>query len=282
MKTPLLFFTGIMLTFSVSILSTSGANAQTTALEKSKISEEEAQALQGDVPFTIVDQMPSYVGGEDELLNHLRKAVPTARNQSGLGVYSFIVNRDGSISDVEVLKTLHAATDKEIAAALVATSGKWTPGQQHEYKVRIRYILPVRFEGDKLMLVKQLQVEPEDLPYTYVENMPDFIDGGRKGFLQRLDQAVPNQQNIQGISAFSFIVERDGTLSDIEMVSSVHPENETLLKAALQETSGQWSPGSQNGKLVRTRMTVSIKYPILGDQKPPVTTKSTRKSKKGN
>jgi hypothetical protein len=283
MKTPLQFFAGLTLACSISLLDLSSANAQTKNPEKPQISEKEIEALQGDVPFAMVEQMPTYAGGKEELLNYLREAVPSARNQKGLSIFTFIVNRDGSISNVEVIKSLHAATDKKIADALMATSGKWTPGQQYDYKVRISYTLPINYPIDNSQQTEVITTPvvnyDDDRPYTSVEIMPSFIDGGRQGFLKRLDQAIPNQQDIQGISAFTFIVERDGTLSEIQPVSSVHLENEELLKAALQETSGKWSPGSQNNKLVRVRMTVSIKYPILADHSSPARTKKTKKRK---
>jgi TonB family protein len=110
-----------------------------------QLPENELRALQGDAPFAMVDQMPTYEGGQDELMRFLRETVPSARNQKGLSVFSFIVNRDGSISDVEVIKSAHAVTDGKIAEALKNTSGKWTPGQQFEYKVRVSYTLPINY-----------------------------------------------------------------------------------------------------------------------------------------
>ncbi len=110
-----------------------------------QLSEREIQALEGDAPFAKVDQMPTFEGGQDELMRFLQEAVPSARNQKGLSIFTFVVNRDGSISDVEVIKSVNADTDNKLVKALKSTSGKWTPGQQYEYKVRVSYTLPVNY-----------------------------------------------------------------------------------------------------------------------------------------
>jgi hypothetical protein len=122
-----------------------GDKQEKQAENKKELSEKDLQILKGDAPFTMVEQMPTYVDGNGELLIYLKKSVPSARNQKGLSVFTFIVNRDGSISDVNVRKSAHAATDKKIADALLNTTGKWSPGQQFGHKVRVSYTLPISY-----------------------------------------------------------------------------------------------------------------------------------------
>ncbi|ARS36653.1 energy transducer TonB [Pontibacter actiniarum] len=100
-------------------------------------------------PYTYVEQMPSFPGGETEMLKYLGKNIryPAAAQRAGvegLVVLSFVVSKTGEISDIQVVKNLGAGTDEE-AMRVVKTMPKWTPGKQNGRAVPVRYTLPVRF-----------------------------------------------------------------------------------------------------------------------------------------
>ncbi|CAM3621030.1 energy transducer TonB [Pontibacter korlensis] len=100
-------------------------------------------------PYTYVEQMPSFPGGEMEMMKYLGKNIryPAAAQRAGvegLVVLSFVVSKTGEISDIQVVKNLGAGTDEE-AVRVVKTMPKWTPGKQNGRAVPVRYTLPVRF-----------------------------------------------------------------------------------------------------------------------------------------
>jgi len=100
--------------------------------------------------FVDVNKMPSFPGGERELLTYLAKNIvypPLARenNIQGIVALSFVINKDGSISDVTALKDIGGGCAKE-ALRVVQTMPKWSPGEANGHTVKVRFVLPVRFQ----------------------------------------------------------------------------------------------------------------------------------------
>lgn len=100
--------------------------------------------------FTVVEQNPEFPGGMAALGQFLGKNIrypPAASraNISGRVFVSFVVNTDGSIQDVTVLKGLGFGTDEE-AMRVVKAMPKWRPGKQSGRPVRVKYNLPINFQ----------------------------------------------------------------------------------------------------------------------------------------
>ncbi len=111
------------------------------------VEEEEEEASQPI--FTVVEQMPEFPGGMTELLKYLAKAIryPVIAQENGVQgrvVCSFVVNRDGSIVDAEVLRGVDPSLDQE-ALRVISTMPKWKPGMQRGKPVRVKYTVPVTF-----------------------------------------------------------------------------------------------------------------------------------------
>jgi len=73
---------------------------------------------------------------------------PEEAKENGIGgrVYlSFVVERDGSLSDIRVLRSAHQLLDRE-AIRVVKTMPKWTPGEQNGEPCRVKYTLPFTFK----------------------------------------------------------------------------------------------------------------------------------------
>ena len=99
--------------------------------------------------FEVVEQMPSFPGGMNALMDYLRKSIkyPPVAEENGIQgrvVCSFVVERDGSVTDVRVAKSVDPSLDKE-AVRVVSTMPKWIPGRQNGQSVRVKYTLPVTF-----------------------------------------------------------------------------------------------------------------------------------------
>jgi len=100
--------------------------------------------------FTVVEQQPEFPGGTTEMYKYLSKNIkyPSAAsraNVSGRVFMSFVVNTDGSIQDVSVLKGLGFGCDEE-AIRVVKAMPKWKPGKQSGRAVRVKYNLPINFQ----------------------------------------------------------------------------------------------------------------------------------------
>jgi len=99
--------------------------------------------------FDVVEQMPSFPGGQSALMEYLHDHVkyPVVAQENGVQgrvVVSFIVERDGSITDVRVVRSVDPSLDRE-AARVVSSMPRWTPGKQNGSAVRVKYNVPVSF-----------------------------------------------------------------------------------------------------------------------------------------
>lgn len=99
--------------------------------------------------YDVVEQMPSFPGGISGLRTYLNQNIryPAEAQENcvqGRVVVSFVVGKDGHISDVTVLRSVDPSLDKE-AIRVVRNMPRWTPGKQGGEPVRVRYNVPVSF-----------------------------------------------------------------------------------------------------------------------------------------
>ena len=100
--------------------------------------------------FDVVEQMPSFPGGQAALMkwlaDNMNYPVIAAENGvQGRVVVQFVVEKDGSVSDVQVVKSVDPSLDKE-ASRVVSAMPKWIPGKQNGAAVRVKYTVPVTFK----------------------------------------------------------------------------------------------------------------------------------------
>jgi TonB family protein len=98
--------------------------------------------------FTAVEKMPEFQNGMDGLRDVIAKNLRYSSNEnvSGTVYVQFVVNKDGSVSDVRVLKGVNKTLDAE-AVRVTSLLNKWTPGSQNGRSVRVRFVLPISFNG---------------------------------------------------------------------------------------------------------------------------------------
>jgi protein TonB len=99
--------------------------------------------------FTAVEQSPAFPGGDAKFGAYLSKnirypAIARENNVQGRVVLTFVVERDGSLTDIKVLRGLGSGTDEEAVRVLKA-SPRWKPGIQNGRPVRVQYSIPVSF-----------------------------------------------------------------------------------------------------------------------------------------
>ena len=115
----------------------------TVSAQKNVVAEKNQQA------FDVVEQMPEFPGGIKALLDYLCQNVKypaDAEKQKieGRVIANFVVETDGSISNVEVFRPVFPSLDAE-AVRVLSAMPKWKPGMQSGKVVRVKYTVPISF-----------------------------------------------------------------------------------------------------------------------------------------
>jgi TonB family protein len=102
-----------------------------------------------DEIFTVVDEQPQFPGGMEAMYKFLRENItyPTIAQENGIKgqvFLKFVVNKEGTVSQVTVVKGVDPSLDKE-ASRVVELMPKWTPGKQNGKEVSVWYNLPITF-----------------------------------------------------------------------------------------------------------------------------------------
>ena len=100
--------------------------------------------------FQIVEEMPAYPGGDQKLMEFIAKGIkyPQIARETGIQgrvFVGFVIEPDGSVSNVKVLRGIGGGCDEE-AMRVVKSMPKWKPGKQRGKAVRVSYMLPVNFK----------------------------------------------------------------------------------------------------------------------------------------
>ena len=206
----------------------------------------EAEGTKGDddKAFEHVEKMPVFPGGDMAMMEFLSKNIkyPVEAQKKGLQgrvVVSFVVEKDGSLSDVKVAKSVDPQLDEE-ALRVVKSMPNWTPGMHNGKTVRVKYYVPIsyRLNGPATKTDGQTAPAPRpadsptaqpsassgEKPYEVVEQMPEF-PGGMKAMMEFLSNNVKypveaQKMGEQGRVIVGFIVEKDGTVSNAKVVKS--------------------------------------------------------------
>ena len=99
--------------------------------------------------FDVVEKMPEYPGGQAALFEYLSTNVKypadaEKKKVEGRVLVTFIVNTDGSITDIELVRKAFPSLDAE-AVRVISGMPKWVPGEQKGQKVKVKYTVPLSF-----------------------------------------------------------------------------------------------------------------------------------------
>lgn len=109
-----------------------------------------AQTKKNNMLFSVVEVMPQYPGGQIAMMKYIMENMKYPEQAMKKGIQgrvavSFIVEKDGSISNVRPIHSVHTLLDKE-AVRVVKSMPKWSPGKQHGKPVRVQLIVPIMFK----------------------------------------------------------------------------------------------------------------------------------------
>ena len=225
--------------------------------------------------FVVVEKMPSFPDPKammEHKMSPLQDAIALMEfiqnniqypeeaiknNESGRVVVNFVVEKDGSISNERIVRSVSPSLDKE-ALRIVSSMPKWNPGKQNGIPVRVRYEIPIGFRQT---------VRDSSRIYDAVEQMPSFPKGNSAlmEYIQNnilylyAEEAIKNNES--GRVIVSFVIEKDGSTTNGKVVRSVSP---SLDKEALRiiDFMPSWNPGKQKGVPVRVKYTLPIDFKL--------------------
>ena len=222
-----------------------------------------------------------YPGGTPALMRFLSTKVKypkeaEKRGEQGKAYVQFVVKSDGNVDYVQIAKTSGSKVLDDEAVRVVKSMPRWTPAKQNGENVSSMLTLPVAFklgdvptvavdapEGKNEVVDVKITAVDEEI-YQIVEQQPEFKDG--MGALMKYLSSNINypqeakDKNIQGKSLIRFVVEKDGSITDVEVARS--SGNDLLDQESLRvvKSMPKWNPGKQSGRAVRTRFVLPVMF----------------------
>lgn len=197
------------------------------------------------------------------------------KGEQGRVVAQFVVDADGSITDISIVKSVSPTCDME-AIRVIAIMPNWNPGTVAGKPVRTRYTLPILFQlngqagkgvaaADKEGIIVQGSSENVEDVVEVAERAAEF-PGGTSALIQYMSQnlkypADAQKNGVSGRVLVQFIVNNDGSISDIKIVKSVSPSCDTEAVRVIARMP-KWKPGIMKGEPVRTRFTMPINFSL--------------------
>ena len=182
------------------VVETDETNAETP---EAPTAEGTFEPVQGDV-FDVVEEMPQYPGGAEALLEFLNHNVqyPEEAEKAGIQgrvIATFVVEKDGSVSNAKVVKSVDPLLDAE-ALRVISAMPKWKPGKQNGKVVRVKYTVPLSFRFDGVREAREDHICEED------------------GSIVEMDVEMEKSRVVRPL----FIV--DGQIMDGKKVYSINPK----------------------------------------------------------
>ena len=261
---------------------------------------------QSDPVFKIVEQMPSFPGCADlakeevndcsdkKLVEYIYKNLKypeeaRAEKTEGMVVLQFIVERDGSISNIKKVRDIGAGCGDEAVRVIKAMNNlpqKWTPGKQRGRPVRVFYTLPVKYKLEATSKSKKngpgpnMPAQDEEV-FKVVEQMPRFPgcaelpkeegkECSNKNLVEYLYKNIKYPENaraekVEGTVVLQFIVEKDGGLSNVKILRDIGAgcaDEAVRVIQSMNNMPEKWTPGKQRGKAVRVMYVMPVKYKL--------------------
>lgn len=232
------------------------------------------------------DVIPMYSGGSGEMhrfiANTLRyPADAVAREAQGLVVYTFVVEKDGTLSNFKMIHNADSLLNEE-ALRILKQMPPWRPARYKGEIVRSESYVPMYFKLNKNARATTTTrpsssatakayaktdreiIENSDI-YTIVDRMPEYSNGATTlgQFIShniRYPQEA-RQNGIEGRILCSFIVTAEGLITNIEVVDGLHPQldDEAVRVLGLMP---RWIPGENGGVKVNVKCLLPIDFTI--------------------
>lgn len=239
------------------------------------------------------DIVPMFTGGTAAMHNFIASTLsypPDAREreQQGLVVYTFVVEKDGSLSNFNLIHRADPLLNDE-ALRILQAMPPWRPARHNGEIVRSETYVPMYFRlnknaaassgtragtGTNVYAKTDRELLENSDVYTIVDKMPVYTygeDGLAKFITHNMRYPIKaKQEGIEGRILCSFVVGADGAISNIEVVEGIEPEldNEAIRVLGLMP---KWIPGENKGEPVNVKCLLPIDFTIDEEPIPPFT-----------
>lgn len=226
--------------------------------------------------FAVVEQMPAFPnGGFRGLMQYLGDSIryPQAAKKAGTEgrvTVQFVVEKDGSISNVKTIRGISPDLDQE-AIRVISQMPKWQPGMHHGEAVRVKYTVPIMFRNNKpatdkagkdVVVVATKKADQSDA-YEVVEQMPQF-PGGFAEMMKYLAKNIKypseaRKSGVEGRVTVQVIIDTEGRVTNTRVIKAVDPY---LDAEAIRVVSSmpKWNPGMQDGKPVNVKFLIPVMF----------------------
>lgn len=228
-----------------------------------------------DTVFSVCEEMPEFPGGSEKFMEYLSSNIkyPEEAKEKGISgrvLIQFVIEKDGSVTNVKVMKGIGALCDDE-AVRVVKSMPKWKPGKQEGKPVRVNYILPVSFKLDEGETYKSVKGETkaDEKIYEAPETMPEYPGGmdGLRTYLQENLTVPEKYQNMKSKAEYrvlvKFVVAEDGSITNVETMKP-EPAKQDLNDEAVRAIKGmpKWKPGTVGGKPVKVKYVIPVVFKL--------------------
>jgi len=225
--------------------------------------------------FTIVQKMPKFPGGDVALLQHFGSSIiypaeARLHDIEGVVVIGFTVEKDGSITDLEILRDIGGGCGDE-AMRIAKEMPTWTPGMQDGKLVRVAFKLPVRFriQSQDENSIKPIVNIKSNSPPTIAEKMPTF-PGGDEALLNFYGSNIvypeaAKTKKVEGIVILEFIVEKDGSITNLKILKDIG-EGCGEEAARVATLMPNWLPGTDEGQPLKVSYKLPVRFQLDSEQ----------------
>ena len=231
-----------------------------------------ASTMANDSIYVVVEVAPEFEGGQAAMFKYIADSVvypdsALAQGAQGKVYCEFVVEPDGSLSNIKVVRSAKNEWLDREAVRVIASMPKWKPGTIGGQAVRARYVIPVIFKIQTPPAQQPETVNEEDeTVFVVIEQMPEF-PGGQQAMFKYLSEnvkypVIARENGIQGTCIVQFVVNKDGSIVDVTVVRS--GGDPSLDKEAIRviKTMPKWRPGMHKGKPVRVKYTVPVTFKL--------------------
>ncbi len=186
---------------------------------------------EADDVFMVVEVQPEFPGGMEALMKYLGDNIkyPAEAHKNGIEgrvIANFIVNKDGSISDVNVVQGVDPLLDAE-AVRVLSLMPLWKPGKQRGETVKVRFTIPVvfRLKKDETVDDKTMKKLKEKGPVSVVDVKDDASDKAFYEFIGKTIKypVIAQENGIMGVVRAVYDVNEKGEVSNVRITKSVDP-----------------------------------------------------------
>ena len=230
--------------------------------------------------FVVVERMPEFPGGQQAMFQFVAENIkyPVIAQQHGIqgrAICQFIIEKDGRVNDVVIVRsTGDAALDKE-AIRIIESMPAWIPGMQKGKPVRVKYTLPINFRlgpGDdkKSVAPSNGSTPPPPAGQSQQTNInrsvPQFPGGTSKlNEYVKANIRYPKaayDRGIRGKTVVEFLVEADGTISDVKVLKSATFKSLDDEAIRLVKSMPKWLPALLNGEPIAKKTTLPLGFGV--------------------